>query len=319
MTADLAHATPWGATHHHTDLGVEVHWIHWDAPEGGVDATPMVLVHGLGGSHTNWLEVGQMWSQHREVFALDLRGFGLTAGHPADTAVLANRDLVVAFLEHVVRRPAIVVGNSMGGMISTFVTRSRPDLVAGLVLVDPALPAVPVRPDPVVASRFAVFALPGVAEAGLRRARQTLPPRVLAEQVAALVFADRSKGSQAVMDVNVEVATRRGAIDGAMGDIDRSFTRAARSLLVVVGRPRRYAAHLAALPGPVLLLHGDKDRLVSVEAARRTARANPDWDYVEFAGVGHVPQMEVPQSVAAVVDEWIERRVEGTSAAGSDE
>ena len=187
MTADLAHATPWGATHHHTDLGGDVHWIHWDAPEGGVDATPMVLVHGLGGSHTNWLEVGQMWSQHREVFALDLRGFGLTAGHPADTAVLANRDLVVAFLEHVVRRPAIVVGNSMGGMISTFVTRSRPDLVAGLVLVDPALPAVPVRPDPVVASRFAVFALPGVAEAGLRRARQTLPPRVLAEQVAALV------------------------------------------------------------------------------------------------------------------------------------
>ena len=98
MTADLAHATPWGATHHHTDLGGDVHWIHWDAPERGVDATPMVLVHGLGGSHTNWLEVGQMWSQHREVFALDLRGFGLTAGHPADTAVLANRDLVVAFL-----------------------------------------------------------------------------------------------------------------------------------------------------------------------------------------------------------------------------
>ena len=113
------------------------------------------------------------------------------------------------------------------------------------------------------------------------------------------------------MDVDVEVATRRGAIDGAMGDIDRSFTRAARSLLVVVGRPRRYAAHLAALPGPVLLLHGDKDRLVSVEAARRTARANPDWDYVEFAGVGHVPQMEVPQSAAAGPKNAVDEVVKG--------
>lgn len=309
MSTDLAVAAPWGATDHVVDLHGPVHWIHWDGPAG---PAPLVLVHGLGGAHTNWLDVGQRWAKEREVFALDLRGFGATPGHPADTSVFANRDLVVAFLEHVVGRPAVLVGNSMGGMVSTFVVRARPDLTAGLVLVDPALPPAPVRPDPAVSARFAMFAVPRVAETAMRRARTTIPPRVLAKQVAELCFADPTRGSDDVMDATVALAIHRSDPANGMGDIERSFTRAARSLMRVVGQPRRYAAHLASLPGPVLLLHGDRDRLVHVEAARRVARANPTWDYVELEGVGHTPQMEVPETAAGIVADWLGVRVDET-------
>ena len=63
---------------------------------------------------------------------------------------------------------------------------------------------------------------------------------------------------------------------------------------------------MAALAGlPVLLVHGDQDRLVPVEAARDIARRHPAWRYVELAGVGHVPQLQVPGRVAEEVLGWL--------------
>lgn len=80
MTSAPDFAAPWGATHHFSDLHGPVHWIHWDGPdtEEGRALDPMLLVHGLGGSHLNWLFVGQAWAKERPVYAVDLRGFGLT-------------------------------------------------------------------------------------------------------------------------------------------------------------------------------------------------------------------------------------------------
>jgi pimeloyl-ACP methyl ester carboxylesterase len=57
----------------------------------------------------------------------------------------------------------------------------------------------------------------------------------------------------------------------------------------------------------VLLLHGDLDRLVPVVAARDVARRHPAWRYVELPGVGHVPQLQVPERVAAEVLRWLPR------------
>ena len=53
------------------------------------------------------------------------------------------------------------------------------------------------------------------------------------------------------------------------------------------------------------MIQGDQDRLVPVSAARDVAVRNPGWRYVELAGVGHVPQMQVPDRVAAEVLDFI--------------
>lgn len=325
MTDELDFAARWGATHHVTDLNGPVHWLHWDGPEvedadearARQSRTPLLLVHGLGGSVANWLTVAPDWAVGREVFALDLRGFGATPGHPADTSIFSNRDLVVAFLEQVVGRPAVLVGNSMGGMISTFVQRARPDLVKGLVLVDPALSPAGTRPDPAVTARFAMFAVPGVAESALRKARAKVPAEVLAKQLIELCFADISRSDPEVFEASLELARFRADAANGMGDVDRSFTRAARTLMLIGAQAKRYAAHLASLPGPVLLLHGDKDRLVNVAAARKAARANPGWDYVEFEGVGHTPQLEVPETTIGIVESWLDTKIDPDAAGAS--
>jgi pimeloyl-ACP methyl ester carboxylesterase len=101
------------------------------------------------------------------------------------------------------------------------------------------------------------------------------------------------------------MARLRGSKEADQGDLERGFTAAARSLLRILSQRGRYFRMLASIDVPVLLLHGDKDRLVSVAAARDAARRNPDWTYVEFGGVGHTPQLEVPDEVIPVVDGWL--------------
>ena len=80
--------------------------------------------------------------------------------------------LLDGFLNEVVGPPAILVGNSMGGLISVLQTNAHPETVAGLVLVDPALPVgVRARPHPLVALLFALYAVPAVGRTLMSRRR----------------------------------------------------------------------------------------------------------------------------------------------------
>jgi pimeloyl-ACP methyl ester carboxylesterase len=71
---------------------------------------------------------------------------------------------------------------------------------------------------------------------------------------------------------------------------------------------------MAAVTAPVLMIQGDLDRLVAVTAARDVAARNPGWRYVELAGVGHVPQLQVPERVAAEMRDFLGVPAGGPSA-----
>ena len=87
--------------------------------------------------------------------------------------------------------------------------------------------------------------------------------------------------------------------------MDRAFLTAARSLLLLLIDPRLLRRAMAAIKVPVLLVHGDQDRLVQVAAARDAAQRHPDWRYVELSGVGHVPQLQVPERLAQDMLGWL--------------
>jgi pimeloyl-ACP methyl ester carboxylesterase len=80
---------------------------------------------------------------------------------------------------------------------------------------------------------------------------------------------------------------------------------AARSLAPYLTGPRRYQAMLRQLTMPVLLIHGERDRLMPVRAARKAAKANPGWTFAEAEGVGHVPMLETPEWTAEVVRSFV--------------
>jgi pimeloyl-ACP methyl ester carboxylesterase len=304
--APWAFAAPWGARGYISDLDGPVHWIEFGADDASAPAgqTPIVFVHGLGGSHLNWCLVGPKLAQDRRAVALDLHGFGLTPGGRFTSTVQRNARLLDLFVREVTGTPVILVGNSMGGLISILATANAPETVRGLVLIDPALPVPRRAPDRQVSSQFLLYALPGLGELYVRTLMARRPPQLAVQRVVELCFADPSRADPAMLTASIALATERQNHDHADA---AAFLAASRSLMRVVGLRRRYWEMMAAVQVPVLLIGGEDDRLVPVASMRQAAARNPRWDTVIMPGVGHTPQLEVPDNVIGTLRDWLDQ------------
>jgi pimeloyl-ACP methyl ester carboxylesterase len=196
----------------------------------------------------------------------------------------------------------ILVGNSMGGMLSILVTGERPEAVTGLVLLDPAVPGPRRALDPLVALMFAVYAVPFLGERFVRMRRNRTTELARVREMLSLCGVDPDGVPPEVIERSVTLLEEREDVEG----MDKAFLTAARSLLRLLVDPRRYRAAMASIRVPVMLVHGDRDRLVPVAAARDIARRHPSWRYLELAEVGHVPQLQVPELLAKDVLAWMD-------------
>ncbi|OLT01349.1 alpha/beta hydrolase [Pseudonocardia sp. CNS-004] len=281
------------------DLGVPVHHVDF----GGIpDGPTVVLVHGLGGSHLNWDLLAPELTSHGRVLALDLPGFGMSPPRRRPSTVRRNVTVLARFLREVAGPPVVLVGNSMGGLVSVLLTAREPHLVRGLVLLDPALPAPSrVLHSPRAAAVLLMHALPGVGEGLRRKRRQRIGARATVGETLRLCGVDEAALPRALVERYVALVEHQSDVAG----IDRAFLSASRSLAWTLVRARRYRAAMSSIAVPVLLVHGDEDRLVPVTAARATTRDHPTWRYVELPGVGHLPQLQVPHQLAPLVLRWM--------------
>lgn len=289
------------------DLDGPVHYVNYGGPQ---DGPLMVCVHGLGGSSVNWAAVAPSLSKTCRVLALDLAGFGRTHSHGRSTSVHDNQRLLHRFMSEVCGDPAILVGNSMGGLISVLQTAAHPETVAGIVLIDPALPVgLASRPDPLVAGMFGLYAVPAVGRSVVARRRSSHSAEELAMALLRLCCADPSRVPRPILEQHLELARERNDYP----NVDAELIVAARSLLWVLARRRPHASMLHDITVPVLLLHGDQDRLVPIASARTAAAANPTWSFEVARGVGHVPQLEVPEWTISQILGWLQ--ADGVAAA----
>jgi pimeloyl-ACP methyl ester carboxylesterase len=277
-------------------------------PEQPGALPPIVFVHGLGGSHLNWCLLGPNLTAGRRVVALDLRGFGLTPGLRVNSTVQANARLLDRFITEVIGTPVILVGNSMGGLITILETAANPDAIDGVVLIDPALPLPLQKPDWEVSAQFLVYALPGLGDLAVAKGLSGISPEAAVQRLLQLCFADPSRADPEMVKAEVALAARRRPATPAQASARaRVFLASTRSLLRVLGRRQRYARMMAGIDVPVLLIGGDADRLVPVAAIRQAGARNPRWETVILAGVGHTPQLEVPGAVAVAIRDWLDR------------
>jgi pimeloyl-ACP methyl ester carboxylesterase len=261
--------------------------------EGPADGVPLVLIHGIGRSLEDWSEQFPLLSRTHRVIALDLPGFGYSArrAEPATLAALARG--VLSTLDALgVRRPVHLVGNSLGGAVSLQVLALAPERVASLVLVNSAgfgaevtyilrMLAIPV---------LGKLMLSRPSRAGLAHAERALYfDRALAtkERVAHSLRLGRQAGAAAFMD---EIMHNLGTFRGGV----RPQWRA--DLLAAV------AAH----PRPMLIVWGDRDRILppSQFAAARTAF--PTAQTHLFENTGHMPHLERPAELAALISEFVD-------------
>lgn len=282
-----------------TDIDGPVHYLDFGGPAGG---PVIVAVHGLGGAAVNWAAIAPLLTRSCRLLALDLAGHGLTESGGRGTDVSSNRVLLHRFVEFVSTSPVILMGNSMGGMIALLETSAAAQAVAGLILVDPALPFQPVRPDPLVTAVFALSAAPVLGPL-IARQRRLMPVESMVASTLALCCADASRVTPEVVAAHIEVARQRAV----MSNNGKDFAHAARSVIETAGflRGQAYRRAIRQINCPVLLIHGERDRLVPVSAARMAAKAHPTWKLVVLPDLGHVPQLEAPVETAAAITSWL--------------
>jgi pimeloyl-ACP methyl ester carboxylesterase len=79
---------------------------------------PLVLIHGIGSRRQVWAPVLPDLVEHREVFAVDLPGFGASPVGEVVPTVAGYADALVGFCAaHGIERPH-VAGNSLGGAVA---------------------------------------------------------------------------------------------------------------------------------------------------------------------------------------------------------
>jgi len=288
--------------HKVVDVDVPVHYLDF-----GGEGTPFVMVHGLGGNALNWMDVGPSLARHHRAVALDLAGFGQTPLYDRSAALGASEELVRGFVEKLFDEPVVLMGNSMGGHISILVGADHPELVSRLVLVDPAVPGVHVRrPEPQMLGMMAGLSVPGLAENLLDRRLKSVSAEQLVHETLALVCADPSRLSREIVDAHIQLTRERR---GLGSQNQRAFLQATRSLGLRMADPR-FWSRARQVKAPVLVIHGELDRLIPVAAARELAHRVRGWELEVIEGVGHVPMMETPDLFMRVLSDWMAYRIQ---------
>jgi pimeloyl-ACP methyl ester carboxylesterase len=103
--------------------------------EFGGSGIPVVILHGLFASSKNWISTAQYLAAFCKPFALDLRNHGDSPHSDSHTLGEMIQDLEDWLAERRLEKP-LLLGHSMGGLVSMGFSLSRPQLVRGVIVVD---------------------------------------------------------------------------------------------------------------------------------------------------------------------------------------
>ncbi len=255
----------------------------------------MLLLHGFMDSADTWRKtLASLARAGRAALAIDLPGFGAAGPLRAGEPILAQHDAVVAAaVEHLAEEhggEVVVVGNSLGGCVALRAAQ-RDDLpIAGVVPVAPAG-----FDHPAWFGMLEGDALVRTLLAG------PLPDRVVrvfvGQAYRQLVFA-RPRAVEAAV---VNAFTGHHA---SQRDVRRALATG-RRLLPELKAP----FELGRIEVPVLLVWGDRDRMVTHKGSKHLLAALGDVQYELLAGCGHSPQLEQPERFAALLEEWVAERL----------
>ncbi|MEZ5075451.1 MAG: alpha/beta hydrolase [Solirubrobacterales bacterium] len=246
----------------------------------------VVLLHAGVTDRRAWKAVAtELDRQGRDVIAYDRRGFGETRAQPDGSGL----DDLRAVLTQAAEGPAWLVGNSQGGELALDMALAEPSLLAGLVLIAPAVSGAPEPED------------------------SDLDPATL--EIGAAIEAAAADGDLAAVN-RLEVrlwldgpASPEGRVSGAARDLALEMNAIAltshrdaepRSGLGAWDR-------LAEVTVPTTLVCGELDIPLMLERCRLVAGRLPNArPPVELPGVAHLPGLEDPGAVARMIDEAIE-------------
>ena len=235
------------------------------------DGQPIVFSNSLGTDFRVWDPLLAHLNGRIRVIRYDKRGHGLSTAPDAPYRIDDHVADLAALLDHLGVAEAIVVGLSVGGIIAQGLAAARPELVKGLVLCDTAHKiGTPEMWDERIAA---------VREGGID---------ALAEATLGRWFSERFHRERPAELAGWRAMLTRTPVEGYVGTAtairDADMTAAAQGIGV-----------------PTLCLGGTEDGSTPPEVVRSMAELIPGARFETIEGVGHLPGVEAPDALAALI------------------
>lgn len=257
---------------------IPVHYYYAAGKPSREEAIPVVLIHGIADRAQTWAFVMRALTKIGPVYAIDLPGFGLSGLPAGRRCTSLNEDVAVVqeLISTVIERPALVVGNSLGGWIAARLAINSPELTSGVVLLDPG----------------------GAFLEGLSSWEEfTLKARV--------------GDMHTVRQISREIVGRRMRLPLylAQHSLQQLFSRDAVSGFISLSteddalRPEE----LARLNVPVGLIWGLDDQFLPLASLEYFRRYLPQPQLLLLRGCGHMPQVERPRQVIQFIRGFAQR------------
>jgi pimeloyl-ACP methyl ester carboxylesterase len=260
--------------------------------EGRQHKQVALLIHGWSSSWFAMSPLLSLLSKRYHCLAVDLPGYGKSPP-PAKRATIAGyADLLAALIKDVTKRPAILIGHSMGGMISMTLALRHPNLVERMVLLCPTVSGrlslyINLFVSPIVVlERFAV--------AG--KIVSLLEPQMMGvtDRLMRPTFAERS-------GVTLEDYERLRA------DARRPGQGRVRAECFWAMRNGDLRGKLSKIEAPALVIWGMEDDTVPLRDASILADEWPDADLRIIPQASHWPQFETPQITERYISGFLGR------------
>ena len=262
--------------------GVTVHL----RDEGPRYAPAIVLLHGSNADLHTWDAWAKDLSRDYRVVRFDQIGHGLTGASPSgDYTPAAYIDEVGRVADTLGLGRFVLAGNSMGGGIALGFALAHPERLDGLILLDAA--GAPTMGKPRGNTGFTLARNP----VGRWLMQQITPRQVVAQSVRQTVT-NQAVATDATIDRYWELLRYPG-------------NRAATAARFAMSRTPYDPAELGKLALPVLILWGENDPLIPVEAGRWFERAIPASKLVVYPGIGHIPMEEAAQASLGDLRGWL--------------
>jgi pimeloyl-ACP methyl ester carboxylesterase len=260
----------------------------------GGEGVPAVVIHG-------GLAEASVWSLSARhlggpVYIPDRPGFGLSS--PIDYRGVPFREDAVAWLDGFLDAAGLdrvdLVGNSMGGFFCLAYAAARPERVRRIVL-----PGAPAGLDGPLPPMIKLWGMPILGPVLSWLFSRSEDPEVLRKNVFPGLVAAPEQLPRRLLEVGQQAVKLPGVGTTSWTICNRVSTLSGmRSEL-------RLDDDVKKLPHPTLFLWGDRDQFSPPAVGRSIADAMPHARFEVLEGVGHMPQIEVPDRVGLAARDFL--------------
>ena len=255
---------------------MELHYVRMGS------GSPLLLIHGLGGSWRSWGPILSLLRAERDVIAIDLPGFGETPALTGKVTIDRLADAVESFLHRHGLTGIDVAGSSMGGRIA--LELARRGAVGATVALDPG--------------GFwkewerVYFGATIGASVRLARVMQPVMPRLTRHPIGRTALFAQLSPRPWRLPAKVMLAEMRSY--EASPSVEQVLDE-------LVTGPAQSGAPAGSIRAPIVIGWGRQDRVCFPSQAKRALASFPDARVHWFDRCGHYPQWDVPAEAARLI------------------